>query len=248
MPTSVYFDTGTKREQRLYEDLIIEQLRAFGQDVFYLPRKIVNLDDIFGEDPISTFNDAYLIEMYVENVEGYEGQKELMTKFGVDFQDEITFVVSRRRWEQFVSIDENITEASRPNEGDLIYFPLTKKVFEIGFVDHDNPFYQLSNLPIYKLQCRTFEYSSEEFNTDITEIDYIENTYSLNMQTYKLSLENETGSILIEDPLIGSDISYLINEDYNIGTIEKTSQNLDFDILNDAILDFSESNPFGDVT
>lgn len=248
MPTSVYFDTGTKREQRLYEDLVIEQLRAFGQDVFYLPRKIVNLDDIFGEDPLSSFNDAYMIEMYVENVEGYDGEKELMTKFGLDIQNEVTFVISKRRWEQLISLDQNLIEKSRPNEGDLIYFPITKSIFEIGFVDHDSPFYQLNDLPVFKLKCRTFEYSSEEFNTNIEQIDTIEDTYSLNMQTYKLSLENETGSILMEDPLLGSDITYIINESYNIQTIEKTSQNLDFDILNDDILDFTESNPFGDVT
>ena len=108
MPTSVYFDTGTIPEQRLYEDLIIEQLRAFGQEVFYLPRTLVNEDTILGEDPLSEFNDAYLIEMYVENIEGYDGEKELMTKFGLDIQNEVTFVVARRRWEQLSSIDQNL--------------------------------------------------------------------------------------------------------------------------------------------
>ena len=96
MPTSVYFNTGTQREQLLYEDLIIEQLKAFGQDVYYIPRTIVDKDTIFDEDTLPQFNDAYLIEMYVENVEGYEGEKELMTKFGLDIRDEITFVISKR--------------------------------------------------------------------------------------------------------------------------------------------------------
>lgn len=247
MPTSVYFDTESRPEQNLYEDLIIEQLRVFGQDVFYLPRKIVNLDDIFGEDPLSSFNDAYMIEMYVENVEGFDGEKELMTKFGLDISNEITFVISRRRWQQFISLDQNLVEKSRPNEGDLIYFPMTKYIFEIGFVDHDDPFYQLHNLPIFKLKCRTFEYSSEEFNTGIEEINQIEDTYSLSMQTYQISLENEVGSLVLEDYLTGSDVYYIINEDYKISEIEKTSQNQDFEILNDNILDFTESNPFGDV-
>src|SRR6056300_413962 len=145
MPTSVYFDTGTIPEQRLYEDLIIEQLRAFGQEVFYLPRTLVNEDTILGEDPLSEFNDAYLIEMYVENIEGYDGEKELMTKFGLDIQNEVTFVVARRRWEQLISIDQNLIVSTRPNEGDLVYFPRTKHLFEISFVDHDDPFYQVQN-------------------------------------------------------------------------------------------------------
>ena len=118
MPTNVYFDTGTTREQHLYEDLIIEQLRIYGQDVYYIPRNLVSEDKVFGEDALSKFEDAYLIEMYIDNVDGYEGEKELMSKFGLDIQDDATFTVSRRRWEQFVSVDNNLIVSSRPNEGD----------------------------------------------------------------------------------------------------------------------------------
>ena len=142
MPTNVYFNTGTKPEQRLYENLIIEQLRAFGQDVYYLPRKLVNEDTLFGEDTLSSFNDAYQVEMYLDNIEGFEGQKEMMTRFGLDMQDEATWVVSKRRFEQLISTDQNLIVTTRPNEGDLIYFPKAKKLFEISFVDHDDPFYQ----------------------------------------------------------------------------------------------------------
>ena len=140
MPTNVYFDTGTKPEQALYEDLIIEQLRIYGQDVYYIPRKLAGTDNIFGEDIGSSFEDAYLIEMYMENIDGYEGEKELMSKFGLDIQDDATFVVARRRWEQFVTVDNNIVVSSRPNEGDLVYWPKGSKLFEITFVDHDDPF------------------------------------------------------------------------------------------------------------
>jgi len=244
MPTSVYFDTGTIPEQRLYEDLIIEQLRAFGQEVFYLPRTLVNEDTIFGEDPLSEFNDAYLIEMYVENIEGYDGEKELMTKFGLDIQNEVTFVVARRRWEQLISIDQNLIVSTRPNEGDLVYFPRTKHLFEISFVDHDDPFYQVQNLPVYKLKCRSFDYSSEQIDTGIVEIDNIETTYSLDVLSYQLTLEDGTGSVLQE----GEGTNYLLNEDYTIETKDTKAQNDIFDTFNNTVLDFSESNPFGDIT
>ena len=244
MPTSVYFDTGTIPEQRLYEDLIIEQLRAFGQEVFYLPRTLVNEDTILGEDPLSEFNDAYLIEMYVENIEGYDGEKELMTKFGLDIQNEVTFVVARRRWEQLISIDQNLIVSTRPNEGDLVYFPRTKHLFEISFVDHDDPFYQVQNLPVYKLKCRSFDYSSEQIDTGIVEIDNIETIYSLDVLSYQLTLEDGTGSVLQE----GEGTNYLLNEDYTIETKDTKAQNDIFDTFNNTVLDFSESNPFGDIT
>lgn len=244
MPTSVYFDTGTIPEQRLYEDLIIEQLRAFGQEVFYLPRTLVNEDTIFGEDPLSEFNDAYLIEMYVENIEGYDGEKELMTKFGLDIQNEVTFVVARRRWEQLISLDQNLIVSTRPNEGDLVYFSRTKHLFEISFVDHDDPFYQVQNLPVYKLKCRSFDYSSEQIDTGIVEIDNIETTYSLDILSYQLTLEDGTGSVLQE----GDGTNYLLNEDFTIEIKDTKAQNDIFDTFNNTVLDFSESNPFGDIT
>jgi len=249
MPTNVYFDTGTVPEQHLYEDLIIEQLRIYGQDVYYIPRKLVGEDKIFGEDALSKFEDAYLIEMYIDNIDGYEGEKELMTKFGLDIQDDATFTVSRRRWEQFVSIDNNIIESSRPNEGDLVFWPKGNKLFEITFVDKDDPFYQVHNLPTYKLKCKTFEYGSEALDTGITEIDAVETNYSLDMLSHQLTLESGTGSgsILMENPVEGSAASYIILETYNVATIDKNSQNDDFEVADDNILDFTESNPFGDA-
>lgn len=196
MPTSVYFSHGTQTEQNLYEDIIIEQLKIYGQDVHYIPRKLIKEDTLFGEDILSQFNDAYRIEMYFENVDGYEGEKEIMSKFGLDIQDEATFVVSRRRFEQLVATDNNLIVSSRPNEGDLIYFSGHKKMFEITFVDHDNPFYEVSNIPVYKLQCKTFEYSHEDFNTGVKEIDVVSGEYtgveldnSLNVLFYQMSLE-----------------------------------------------------------
>ena len=247
MPTNVYFDTGTRPEQALYEDLIIEQLRIYGQDVYYIPRKLVGTDDIFGEDIGSSFESSYLIEMYMETVDGYEGEKELMSKFGLDIQDDATFVVARRRWEQFVSIDNNLIESSRPNEGDLIFFPKASKLFEITFVDHDDPFYQVQNLPTYKLKCKTFEYGSEVIDTGIAELDAIETDNSLDQLSHQMSLEDGSGSIVMENWVEGAEASYIILETYNISTIDENSQNDDFELEDDNILDFTESNPFGDA-
>lgn len=247
MPTNVYFDTGTRPEQHLYEDLIIEQLRIYGQDVYYIPRNMDGIDNIFGEDKSSSFDDAYLIEMYVDNVDGYEGEKELMSKFGLDVQDDATFTVARRRWEQFISIDNNILVSSRPNEGDLIYWPKGNKLFEITFVDHDDPFYQVHNLPTYKLKCKTFEYASESIDTGIAEIDTIEDDNSLDMLSHQMTLEDGTGSLVLENSVEGADASYIILETYNVATIDENSQNDDFELADDNILDFTESNPFGDA-
>ena len=174
MPTNHYFSKGTITEQYLYEDLVIEALQIFGHDVYYLPRKLVNKDQLFGEDPLSSFNDAYSIEMYMETVEGYEGEKELVTRFGLEIRDETTFVVARRRWLDLVGHDSNLITSVRPGEGDWIYMPNVRRLFEISFVDIDDPFYQIDNLPVYKLYCRTVEYSDERLDTGIDAIDDIE--------------------------------------------------------------------------
>ena len=246
MPTNVYFDTGTTSEQRLYENLIIEQLRAFGHDVYYLPRKLVNEDTLFGEDRLSSFNDAYIIEMYLDNIEGFEGQKEMMTRFGLDMQDEATWVVSKRRFEQLISTDQNLIVTTRPNEGDLIYFPLAKKLFEISFVDQDDPFYQIANLPVFKMRCRTFEYSSEALDTGVSEIDAIETSESMDALGYQIVLETATESGT--NHLITEDGAFIVQEDYNIDTIDTSSDSEYFETQGDSILDFTERNPFGEVT
>ena len=246
MPTNVYFNTGSTAEQRLYENLIIEQLSVFGQDVYYLPRKLVNKDTLFGEDASSSFNDAYIIEMYLDNIEGYEGQKEMMTRFGIDMQDEATFVVSKRRFEELISTDQNLIVSNRPNEGDLIYFPDGKKMFEISFVDHDDPFYQLQNLPVFKMRCRTFEYSHEDMATGVTAIDDIETAESLDALEYQIILESGTDSGT--NYLITEDGDWIVSEAYNIDSVDEGSDTDFFETQGDSILDFSERNPFGEVT
>ena len=209
MATSVYFDKGTNTEQTLYEDLLIEQLKVFGHDVYYLPRTLIKEDTLFGEDVLSKFNDAYGIEMFMEEVEGYGGDKELVSKFGLEIRDEVTFVVARRRWITLIGADSNLIVSTRPNEGDLIYFPRIQKLFEINFVDHDDPFYQVDNLPVFKMYCSTFEYSSEQLDTGIAAVDTIEDTSSLDVLFYQISLEQaadynenmalEDGDLLLEE-------------------------------------------------
>ncbi len=178
MPTNVYFNHAVQSEQDLHEDLVVESLRFYGHEVFYLPRTIVDEDELFGEDTSSKFGDAYAVEMYIENTEGFEGEGDLLSKFGVEVRDQATFVLSRRTWQRFISLDQNLATTTRPQEGDLIYFPLGNQVFEIRFVEHENPFYQLGKLNVFKLQCETFEYSHEEIDVGIAELDNIEDQFS----------------------------------------------------------------------
>ena len=252
MPTNVYFDTGTTSEQRLYEDLIIEQLKIYGQDVYYLPRKIANKDTIFGEDPASSFDDSYIIEMFVDNVDGYMGEQEIIKKFGLELRDDIVFTLSKLRWETLIKNNSDLT-AERPQEGDLVYFPTTNAFFEIQFVEHEQPFYQQSALPVYKLSCTRFEYSSERLDTGISTIDSVETSLSTDTMQFQFSLENETGSVVLESS-IGA-IDYLINEDFTMATQQATVQGEAYETAAgtntsstaDDILDFSERNPFGEV-
>ena len=182
MTTNVYFTNGTRSEQYLVEDLIIESLRIYGQQMYYIPRQLVSKDEILGEDRLSEFKNSFLIEMYFENIDSYAGQGAFIQKFGLMMEQSATLVVARRRWEQFVGRYGVNIVPNRPNEGDLIYFPLTNSLFEIKFVAHQDPFYQLGKLYVYKLQVELFQYSSERIDTGIKEIDAFESlkTFSTN--------------------------------------------------------------------
>ena len=172
---------GDTNEKTLYEDLIIEGLKIYGHDVYYLPRTLVNRDLILGEDSLSKFDDSYLIEMYVETTEGLAGEQELINKFGLEIREETTFMLSKRRWQNAVDSYHTMIVEGRPNEGDIIYYPLMNKFFEISFVEDQEPFFQLGNLPVYKLRARTWEYSSERLDTGVTDIDSAEDQYSIDM-------------------------------------------------------------------
>jgi hypothetical protein len=192
MPTNVYFTQGTKNEQYLVEDLIIESLKIYGQDFFYIPRTLVSKDEILGEDRLSKFTSSFPIEMYFENVDSLDGQGAFIQKFGLMMEQSATLVVARRRWEQMVGRYGATIIPTRPCEGDLIYFPLTKGMFEIKFVKHQDPFYQLGKLYVYKLQVELFQYSSEQIDTGIAEVDAFETLKTFNTNTTR----NPTGRVV----------------------------------------------------
>jgi len=191
---NLYFSDKVRSEQNLYEDIIIESLKIYGQDVYYLPRDLIGEDRVFGHDVPSRFNSSHKIEMYIENAEGFEGEGDLFTKFGVEIRDEATFVVSRRRWEQTVKRYDNEISGDRPREGDLIYLPLSNSIFQINHVEHEHPFYQLSNLPTFKLRAQLFEYNDEDLDTGVEVIDDIERDYAY---TYILTLDSDSQTIQI---------------------------------------------------
>ena len=273
-------------ERSLYQNLIKEAIQIYGHDVYYVNRDTVALDNVLGEDSLSSYTKQTPIEMYVEDGAGFGGDKEIISQFGLENRNEITFVVSKERFQEMDSqinleegggsialedgsIDQTdsssnlttltgnyyilqdiaTTDADRPQEGDLVYHPVFEKMFEINFVDHDEPFYQLDNNPVYKLRCKQFEYASEVMDTGIATIDAIEGDLSTDARAYQITLENEVGSVLLENAADTGMDSYIITEDYIVGdyVTDKTSQNELFDQLDDTVLDFTESNPFGDV-
>ena len=305
MATNVYFSPKVKTEQNLYEDIVIESLKMYGQDVIYIHRQLINRDELLNED-YSKFTDAYTIEMYIETSEGFAGEGDLLGKFGVEIRDQATFVVARKRWENLVGFYNNSINDTRPSEGDLVYLPLSRSLFEIRFVEHEQPFYQLNNLPTYKLECELFEYSNEELETGIREVDELQERYSY-QQVFTVNngsghftpgetIRQNTGEVdqlgapiyvtaevVNFSVLVGVGTLTVINEVGSDGTARKFkvsslvadiitgldsgatwyvqvdapelamsgdpyAQNQDFETLGDNIIDFTESNPFGEIT
>ena len=357
-------------ERNLYSDLIKEAIQIYGHDVYYVDRTLVARDNVLGEDSLSKFVTQHPIEMYVEDATGgYAGEREIISQFGLENRNEITFVVNKKRFQEldsqitledgtgttggsiqleagtidqtttsskletqitqsFVTLsgtdssstdaddkimleddntsfilseesgsefylinDSATTDADSPQEGDLIYTPILKKMFEISFVDHDDPFHQLDNNPVYKLRCKQYEYSQEVIDTGITEVDAVETDFSADTGEHQFTLEqsstynepvaindtvntfgtlldetdgdniimeDETTSagenILLENSADSGDKAYLLQETYIVGDASTTSSDLDksaqnelFDQLDDDVLDFSETNPFGDA-
>lgn len=175
-PLNPYFLQGSSSEQRLVQDLINEQLRMYGQDIVYLPRNIINKNTILKEITSSNFDDSFRIEAYLVNYEGFGGQGDILSKFGVKTTDEVTFIISKERYEDFISpfisLNTQIEVSFRPQEGDLIYLPLDNTIFEIKYVEGKKPFYQLNNLYVYELRCEVMDYEADDvINTSINEVD-----------------------------------------------------------------------------
>lgn len=194
MATNFYFNNFTNsQEQHLIEDLVTESIKIYGHDVYYVPRTIVARDSLYNQDDLSTFDSAYLVDMYIKNVEGFEGEGDLFQRFGVEIRDQITFVISQRTFDLEIS---TATSLLRPKEGDLIFLPLNNKPFEIKFVEHEAVFYQMGSLQTYEMTCELYEYSGERFNTGITSIDNIEN---LNAPSTQLYVESVSGNYVIDE-------------------------------------------------
>jgi hypothetical protein len=249
MPTvNHYFQSGrtigNKFEQNLYEDLIIESMKIYGFEVYYIPRKPNNKDIIFTEDPLNSYEFAYPIEMYMENVGGFEGEGELLTKFGLEIRDSANFIVARRRWQSVVGDKGQTVLENRPAEGDVIYFPLTKSYFEIRKVDGQTPFYQVGKLYIYKMSCELMQFSNEVFNTGVEEIDSTIGALSNLVDNFSVMQENG-----VTDPVLqeANEPTPITLEEYKDNNDLLNIDNDKFDVDIDKVLDFSEKNPFGEV-
>jgi len=275
---------GSAQEQKTIENLIVETIEIYGQDIYYVPRTIVNKDSVFGEDSDTKFESAKAIRAYVNNAEGWEGQGELLSKFGVRIEDKTTFIFSRDKFKEHVDDSTVLNVEGRPNEGDLIWFPVTKHLFQIMFVEAEKPFYQLGKGYVWECQCELFEYSDEEIDTGITELDAIETAFanaitvglvaggsgtftagetvtggtsnvtaevkSFDSATRTLIVINRSGTFTIPETITGGTSSASwTTATYN--TINNTNseydQNNDFEIADNDIIDFSETNPFGTV-
>jgi len=189
MATNPHFNQKVPSEQNLIEDISIETIRMMGQDVIYVPREMINEDKLFGEAKKYKFKDAFPIEMYIESTNGFEGEGDVLTRFGLQIKDKVTLVVAKKRFK--TEVTQLRTDIKRPREGDLIYFPLSNGLFEINFVEHENPFYQLGKLYTYKLTCELFTYDHSEVDTGVTEIDNIE--IESNRAAINLNLAGITG-------------------------------------------------------
>mgnify|MGYP001381551820 CR=1 FL=1 len=275
---------GSAQEQKFIENLIVETIEIYGQDIYYVPRTIVNKDTVFGEDSDSKFESAKPIRAYVNNVEGWEGQGELLSKFGVRIEDKTTFIFSREKFKEHVDDSTTLNVEGRPNEGDLIWFPVTKHLFSITFVEAEKPFYQLGKGYVWECQCELFEFSDEEINTGITDLDAIETAFanaitvglvaggsgtftagetvtggtsnvtaevkSFDSGTRTLIVINRSGTFSVPETITGGTSSASwTTATYN--TINNTNsefdQNNDFETLDNDIIDFTETNPFGTV-
>ena len=284
MSTNLYFNNVTSHtEQELINDLTSEVIKIHGMDVFYLPRSISSTEDpVYGEDVLSTFSTAYEIEMYLKSTEGFGGEGDLVSKFGLDVRDEVIFTVHKDRFNLATDMD-------KPLEGDLIFLPINKGLFEIKFVEHEQPFYQFGKNYSFDITCELYQYSEEQLETGIAAVDQIERdesyaidfvmttggsgAFSIDEAIYqgpslanstakgivvswtaatRTIRANDTSGTFVAGTNITGDTSNAVwtLTSYDDQALPTTpfADNVEFETEADAILDFSESNPFGEVT
>ena len=283
MPTNLYFNnTTSSAEQELINDLTSEVIKIHGMDVFYIPRTVVKEDLLLGEDVLSAFSTAFEIEMYLKTVEGFGGEGDLVTKFGLDVRDEVIFTVHKDRFNLATDMD-------KPLEGDLVFLPINKGLFEIKFVEHEQPFYQSGKNYSFDLTCELFQYSEEQLETGIADIDDIEReqsaaidllltaggsgTFTIDEAVYQgssladatgkgivvswttatrtLRVNDTSGTFVAATNITGATsgaVWSLTSFDDQALPTTPFADNLEFETEGDAILDFTETNPFGEVT
>lgn len=244
MATNLYFrNYDASNEQNLLHDLIIEAIKIYGEDMYYIPRTLNSYDPLTGEDARSSYDRAILVEMYIKSVDGFTGDGNFMSKFGLQIRDQVVFSVSQRVFDAEVAV---ITQQLRPNEGDLVFFPLNNKCFQIKYVKKQEMFYPLGTLPTWELTCELFEYANEVMNTGIGEIDKLQNQYSTNILDW--ALRDESGNVLTDESG-----NIIVVEGYNLSGINPAADNdaiqfggENFPIGSDDFIDFTEKNPFAE--
>ena len=245
MAQNVFFNNfANSQEQKLIEDLTIESIGIYGVEAYYLNKTYGDYDYLYGEDDLGTFSDYYTVPMYINSVEGFGGEGDFLSKFGVEQRDTMTMSVARWTFEQEVG-NESKANIARPREGDVIYFPLNKKLYTINFVEHEPVFYQMGALQFYELRLEMFEYSGERLNTGLYEIDKLETRRS--MDTFlKSQLVMETGDP--ELPIhIESGQRILLGGYTETDQDDITDSENDFFETNaDGFLDFSDGDPFSE--
>lgn len=237
MATNFFFNNfQASGEQRLLEDLVVESIRIYGEDMTYIPRNYGNLDVLYTADDQSYYMQTYSVEMYIKSVDGFSGDGSFMSKFGLEIRDQVIFSVAQRTFANEIGVSTGFT---RPREGDLIFFPLNRKCFQIRYVNKFEMFYQLGSLQTWEMTCELFDYSSEIMNTGIPEIDILQEKFSTNILQFALKtddddyIQNEDGDFLMihdimYDPIVGSDSPNVFNAETN------------------DIIDFSQVDPFSE--
>lgn len=239
MATNFFFNNfANSQEQLLIENLIIESIKIYGHDVTFIPRNPVSVDSILGEDPLKEYIHAVPVEMYIKNIEGFAGEGDFLSKFNIQIRDQITFTIARRTFNEEVGQLEFL---NRPREGDLIYFPLNRKIFEIKFVEHEAIFYQLGALQTYDLKCELFEYNNEFFDTGIDDIDRLMEDYSISLNNFAITTEDNL-ELTTEDGFT------IMLHNYDINTNDPIATNDEIETEGDAYVDFTERDPFSEGT
>lgn len=283
MALNSFFTQGTTGEQDLVQDLVDEQIKMFGKNVYYIPRTLVKEDSVFGEDTLSKYEGAFEVEVYLEDAGGFRGDGDIFAKFGVRIQDQVTFIISKRRFTAAVDDNAALIVEGRPNEGDLIHFSMVGKTFQIQYVEHEQPFFQLGKIYTWGLRCELFEYSDEDINTGVAEVDALETNFanavgvvlaeggtgtfvvgetvtggttnttsevkSWDESTRTLILINRSGRFSSGETMTGDTSSavwttFTYNTINNLNSEYDQNQAIEYDA--DAIIDFTQTNPFGE--